>query len=53
MATMNYNGWGYGIRYNYGMFEQKIKNGYQVELPGAYSLFQSLPALQFSNNPFL
>jgi glucan phosphorylase len=33
MATMNYPGWGYGLRYNYGMFEQKIKNGYQVELP--------------------
>jgi starch phosphorylase len=33
MATMNYPGWGYGLRYTYGMFEQHIKNGYQVELP--------------------
>ncbi|MBR9912243.1 MAG: glycogen/starch/alpha-glucan phosphorylase [Gammaproteobacteria bacterium] len=24
---------GYGIRYQYGMFHQKIKNGYQVESP--------------------
>ncbi|NIB41016.1 glycogen/starch/alpha-glucan phosphorylase [Pseudomaricurvus alkylphenolicus] len=24
---------GYGIRYQYGMFHQKIKNGYQVETP--------------------
>lgn len=24
---------GYGIRYEYGMFHQKIKNGYQVEYP--------------------
>jgi len=33
MATMNYPGWGYGLRYTYGMFEQHIKSGYQVELP--------------------
>lgn len=33
MATMNYPGWGYGLRYTYGMFEQHIKEGYQVELP--------------------
>jgi starch phosphorylase len=33
IATLNYPGWGYGIRYRYGMFEQRIKNGYQLELP--------------------
>lgn len=33
VATLNYPGWGYGIRYRYGMFEQRIKNGYQIELP--------------------
>ncbi len=33
LATLNYPAYGCGIRYKYGMFEQKIKNGYQVEVP--------------------
>lgn len=33
MATMNIPGYGYGIRYEYGIFNQKIENGWQVELP--------------------
>jgi len=33
LATLNYPAWGYGIRYNYGIFRQKIVNGYQVEMP--------------------
>ncbi|KAK4527130.1 hypothetical protein GAYE_SCF35G5052 [Galdieria yellowstonensis] len=33
MATLNIPGWGYGIRYEYGMFRQKIVNGEQVEVP--------------------
>ena len=33
LATLDYPGHGYGIRYRYGMFEQKIENGYQVEYP--------------------
>jgi len=33
LATLNLPGWGYGIRYKYGMFEQKIKDLYQVEIP--------------------
>ncbi len=33
LATLNLPGWGYGIRYKYGMFEQRIVNGYQVEIP--------------------
>eukprot|EP00186_Timspurckia_oligopyrenoides_P001892 CAMPEP_0182447844 /NCGR_PEP_ID=MMETSP1172-20130603/20770_1 /TAXON_ID=708627 /ORGANISM="Timspurckia oligopyrenoides, Strain CCMP3278" /LENGTH=876 /DNA_ID=CAMNT_0024644449 /DNA_START=19 /DNA_END=2649 /DNA_ORIENTATION=- len=34
LATGNYPGWGYGIRYKYGMFFQKIsEQGYQVEVP--------------------
>ena len=33
MATQNYPGWGYGIRYKYGMFEQALIDGKQVELP--------------------
>ena len=33
LATLDYPGHGYGIRYRYGMFEQHIENGYQVEYP--------------------
>ncbi|WP_191013388.1 glycogen/starch/alpha-glucan phosphorylase [Treponema zioleckii] len=33
LATLDYPGHGYGIRYEYGMFEQRIENGYQVEYP--------------------
>jgi len=33
MATLNISGYGYGIRYDYGMFRQTIVNGAQVEVP--------------------
>ncbi|NNM68690.1 MAG: glycogen/starch/alpha-glucan phosphorylase [Gallionella sp.] len=33
MATLNVPGMGYGIRYEYGMFNQRIENGQQVEHP--------------------
>lgn len=33
MASLGIPGHGNGIRYNYGLFEQKIINGYQVEIP--------------------
>jgi starch phosphorylase len=33
MATLNYPCYGYGIRYEYGIFTQKIKDGYQTEAP--------------------
>ncbi|KGQ70525.1 glycogen phosphorylase [Chelonobacter oris] len=33
IATLNYPGMGYGIRYEYGMFRQKIVDGQQVERP--------------------
>ena len=33
LATLQYPGMGYGIRYDYGMFEQKIKDGWQIEHP--------------------
>jgi starch phosphorylase len=33
MATLNYACFGYSIRYEYGMFRQKIENGEQVEHP--------------------
>ncbi|WP_322104548.1 glycogen/starch/alpha-glucan phosphorylase [Paraburkholderia sp. J41] len=33
MATLGIPGFGYGIRYDYGMFRQQIANGEQVEAP--------------------
>ncbi|MGL4394846.1 MAG: glycogen/starch/alpha-glucan phosphorylase [Brevinema sp.] len=37
MATLKIIGQGYGIRYKYGMFAQKIENGYQIEKPDSWS----------------
>jgi len=33
LSTLQYPGYGYGIRYEFGIFTQKIKDGYQVEAP--------------------
>lgn len=33
LSTMEYPAYGCGIRYHYGIFEQQIDNGYQVERP--------------------
>ena len=33
LSTLNYPAYGCGIRYHYGMFRQKIENGYQKEIP--------------------
>jgi starch phosphorylase len=33
MATLDLPGYGYGIRYEYGMFQQHIENGRQIEHP--------------------
>lgn len=41
-ATLNYPAWGYGIRYSFGIFRQKIVNGEQVEVPD-YWLTHSNP----------
>lgn len=29
-ASLNYPAWGYGIRYDYGIFKQMLKDGFQV-----------------------
>ncbi|MGF1469768.1 MAG: glycogen/starch/alpha-glucan phosphorylase [Sandaracinaceae bacterium] len=33
LATLGLPGYGYGIRYEYGIFEQRIKDGWQLEVP--------------------
>ncbi len=33
LATLNYPSFGYGLRYDFGIFNQRIVNGYQVEVP--------------------
>lgn len=33
LANLQYPGYGYGIRYEYGIFQQRIKDGFQVEAP--------------------
>ncbi len=33
LSTLGYPAYGCGIRYRYGMFAQKIENGYQIEIP--------------------
>ncbi len=42
MATMNIPGQGYGIRYEYGIFNQGIKDGWQIESPDCW-LFRGNP----------
>ena len=39
MATLGIPAYGYGIRYEYGIFRQKIENGYQVESPDNWLRF--------------
>jgi len=33
LATLNLPGHGFGIRYKHGLFEQRVVDGYQIELP--------------------
>jgi starch phosphorylase len=33
LATQRYSGMGYGLRYEYGIFRQSIRDGYQLEQP--------------------
>jgi starch phosphorylase len=36
MATLELPGYGYGLRYNHGMFKQRLRNGQQVEEPDGW-----------------
>jgi glycogen phosphorylase len=43
MATLDLAGFGYGIRYDYGLFEQRISpDGRQLELPNTWLRFRNL-----------
>jgi len=39
MATLDIPGYGYGIRYEFGMFDQEIKAGWQIEKPDEWLRF--------------
>ena len=39
MATLDVPGYGYGIRYEFGMFDQEIKGGWQIEKPDEWLRF--------------
>src|SRR6516225_9166906 len=36
LATLQFSAMGYGLRYEYGIFHQAIRNGYQVEEPDSW-----------------
>jgi len=41
MATLGIPGYGIGIRYKYGLFQQKIINGYQEEFPDQWLKYEN------------
>ncbi len=41
LATLSIPAYGYGIRYEFGIFDQEIRNGYQVERPEEWLRFGS------------
>jgi glycogen phosphorylase len=38
MATLGIPGYGYGINYEYGLFRQQIRRGYQIEMPDHWGM---------------
>jgi glycogen phosphorylase len=41
LATLDYPAWGYGLRYTYGIFQQRLMDGYQVEFPDYWLNFDN------------
>jgi starch phosphorylase len=39
LATLGMPGYGYGIHYEYGLFKQEIRNGYQAEKPDNWLVY--------------
>ena len=39
MATLALPAYGYGLRYEYGIFEQRIRKGFQEEVPDEWLVF--------------
>ncbi|CAG8458241.1 11217_t:CDS:10 [Ambispora gerdemannii] len=51
LATLDYPAWGYGLRYTYGIFQQRLKDGFQMELPDYWLNFDNpweLPRLDIA-----
>ncbi|CAG8555409.1 4527_t:CDS:10 [Ambispora leptoticha] len=46
LATLDYPAWGYGLRYTYGIFQQRLKDGYQMEFPDYWLNFDNPWELQ-------
>lgn len=42
LATLDYPAWGYGLRYNYGIFQQRIIDGFQVEYPDFWLTYDNI-----------
>lgn len=53
MATLALPCYGYGIRYDYGIFNQKIENGYQVEEPDNWLKYGNPWEIERSDAEFL
>ncbi|KAF0483239.1 glycosyl transferase [Gigaspora margarita] len=41
LASLDYPAWGYGLRYTYGIFQQRLNDGYQVEFPDYWLNFDN------------
>jgi len=41
LATQKYPSWAYGLRYQYGIFEQELWNGFQIERPDCWLINQN------------
>lgn len=41
LSSKNYSGWGYTLQYHYGIFKQKIIDGYQVETPDYWLKYEN------------
>ncbi|MCI4627183.1 MAG: glycogen/starch/alpha-glucan phosphorylase, partial [Candidatus Magnetoovum sp. WYHC-5] len=53
MATMGIPAYGYGIRYDYGIFLQKIRDGYQIETPDNWLRYGNVWEIERPENIFM